>query len=64
MTEFFDMGGYAAYIWPSFGVSAFVLVALTIQSYRRLTNLKAELVLLEAASPRRRRSSRAQENQA
>jgi heme exporter protein D len=25
MNEFFDMGGYAAYVWPCFGLTAVVL---------------------------------------
>ena len=27
MSEFFDMGGYALYVWGSFGVTAVVLIA-------------------------------------
>jgi heme exporter protein CcmD len=26
MTEFLQMGGYAAYVWPAYGLSAVVLV--------------------------------------
>ncbi len=26
MTEFFHMGGYAAYVWPAFGIVALVLI--------------------------------------
>lgn len=25
MTEFFQMGGYAAFVWPSYGIVALVL---------------------------------------
>jgi heme exporter protein CcmD len=28
MTEFFSMGGYAAYVWSSFGVSLVALILL------------------------------------
>ncbi|MGV6858690.1 MAG: heme exporter protein CcmD [bacterium] len=31
MTEFFNMGGYAAYVWPSFAL-AFVLMTANILS--------------------------------
>ena len=36
MSEYFDMGGYAAFIWPSYGVAAVLLVALFLFSARRL----------------------------
>ncbi len=25
MTEFFNMGGYAVYVWPSYGLAAIIL---------------------------------------
>ncbi|BBP46681.1 hypothetical protein THMIRHAS_20540 [Thiosulfatimonas sediminis] len=31
MAEFFHMGGYAFYVWMSFGISALVLLANFIQ---------------------------------
>jgi heme exporter protein D len=36
MSEYFAMGGYAAFIWPSYGVAAVLLVALFLLSARRL----------------------------
>ena len=36
MSEYFAMGGYAAFIWPSYGVAALLLVVLFILSARRL----------------------------
>lgn len=38
MAAFFAMGGYAAFVWPSYGVSAAALAAavvLTLSAYRR-----------------------------
>lgn len=35
MSAFFDMGGYAAYVWPSYAVT-FAIVALNIIWARRL----------------------------
>ena len=32
MTEFFAMGGYAAYVWPTWAVSTVVLVALVVHA--------------------------------
>ena len=36
MSEYFAMGGYAAFIWPSYGVAAVLLVVLFLLSARRL----------------------------
>jgi heme exporter protein D len=36
MAEFFAMGGYGAFVWPAFGLSAIVLVALLVTSVRSL----------------------------
>jgi heme exporter protein D len=36
MSAYFDMGGYAAFIWPSYGVAALLLVVLFLLSARRL----------------------------
>ena len=35
MAEFLDMGGYAAYVWPAYGVFAAVLGGLAVWSVRR-----------------------------
>lgn len=46
VSEFLDMGGYALYVWGSFGATALVMVveSLLIRSRRRelLRNLRAE----------------------
>ena len=49
MTEFFAMGGYAAFVWPAFAITAVVLIGLLMLSLRgvrvreaRLNTLKAE----------------------
>jgi heme exporter protein D len=47
MSEFFAMGGYAAFIWPAYGVSALLLggaVVFTVRAYRRA---RAQLAALE-----------------
>jgi heme exporter protein D len=36
MSEYFAMGGYAAFIWPSYGIAALLLAALLLLSARRL----------------------------
>jgi heme exporter protein D len=36
VSEYFAMGGYAAFIWPSYGVAALLLIVLFLLSARRL----------------------------
>ena len=49
MTSFFAMGGYAAFIWPAYGISAVALAAMIWQcvaawraAKRRLDDLERE----------------------
>jgi heme exporter protein CcmD len=42
MREFLDMGGYAAFVWPAFGLSAFVLVYNAWAARRFLAKQLAE----------------------
>jgi len=47
MSAFFAMGGYAAFIWPAYGISALLLggaVVMTLRAYRRA---RAQLDALE-----------------
>ena len=50
------MGGYAAYVWPSYGVTALVLGALLLSSWRTMRTREAEVERLRAlgVDPRRR----------
>jgi heme exporter protein D len=34
--DYFAMGGYAAFVWPSYGVAALLLAVLFLLSVRRL----------------------------
>lgn len=47
IATFFSMGGYAPFIWPSFGISALVLLALLGQTLRALRTAEAELSILD-----------------
>jgi heme exporter protein D len=47
MREFLEMGGYAAFIWPAYGVTALVLTVLVLDSVTRLKRRLAELARLE-----------------
>ena len=58
MADFFAMGGYAAYIWPAYAVTALVLVGLLIASLRGLRAREATLRALEGSRPRPRRARR------
>jgi heme exporter protein D len=45
--EFFAMGGYAVYVWPSYGLTAVVLLALLIGSWRGLRARQRQLRAIE-----------------
>lgn len=51
MAEFFNMDGYAVFVWTAYGISALSLVWLAFSSRRQLKN-SAEAV--EAARARRK----------
>ncbi len=55
MTEFFRMGGHAAYIWPAYGASLLVLFVLLFTSLRALKNDENTLRILQAENGGRRR---------
>ena len=50
--SFFEMGGYAAYVWPAFGVAAVIMVALLALSVRTMRAREAALKALEATARR------------
>lgn len=50
MSEFFNMGGYAGYIWPAYGVSALVLIGLIVQSLAAYRRASREVANLETGS--------------
>ena len=54
ISGFLAMGGYAAFVWPAYGIAVVVLAALPIVSRRALRARQREVAALEAASPRRR----------
>jgi heme exporter protein D len=51
MSEFLDMGGYAAFVWPSYGLVALVLSVLAWTSWRARAAAAAELAALESDTP-------------
>jgi heme exporter protein D len=61
VSDFFAMGGYAAFVWPAFGFAALVLIGLLAQSWWAARRRDTELEQLRrvvrprpAARPRRR----------
>ena len=47
MAKFFEMGGYAIYVWPAFAVAALVMIGLLVTSLRTLRLREAALRRLE-----------------
>jgi len=46
--EFLAMGGYAAYVWPSIGLTALVMIGLAWLSWRGLRREEAAVAALES----------------
>ena len=65
MAEFFHMGGYALYVWASYGLSAAVILAAiwwSLRDYRMQKGLVAQLEALAGGRVRRAASAPRQEN--
>ena len=48
MAEFLSMGGYGAYVWPSYGLSAVIMLVLLIASLRSLKSTEKTFQRLKA----------------
>ncbi len=54
---FLAMGGYGAYVWPAYGLTAAVMIGFVITTLRSLRQHQKALDALEArVGPRRRRA--------
>jgi len=51
--DFLNMGGYAAFVWPSFALTLVLLSGLLWRSRAELRAAEAELAAAEAAAGRR-----------
>ena len=40
MSAFFAMGGYAAYVWPAYGIVLLLLIIVMVKAYRKLAQAK------------------------
>ncbi|MCZ6467427.1 MAG: heme exporter protein CcmD [Alphaproteobacteria bacterium] len=54
VSAFLDMGGFAAFVWPSFAITAVVLVGMLVASLRWLRSTEAALAALQAERGARR----------
>jgi heme exporter protein D len=46
--QFFAMGGYAAFVWPAYGISFAALLGAVLWTLADWRRTRAELALLEA----------------
>ena len=61
--NFLAMGGYGAFVWPAYGLTAAIMVGFAVASWRELRAQERTLRQLEAAAPSRRRSRSAGERE-
>ncbi|HWA03050.1 MAG TPA: heme exporter protein CcmD [Rhizomicrobium sp.] len=52
MSAFWAMGGYAAYVWPAYGVSLLSLAGASWLAWRGYRRARARLAALEGSKPR------------
>jgi heme exporter protein D len=53
MSAYFEMGGYAAYVWPSYALAVVVLAGILTASLRAMRTREAQLKVLQASRPHR-----------
>ena len=54
MAEFLAMGGYGAFVWPAYGLTALIMVGFLVSSWQGLRGRRRDLERLEATLPSRR----------
>ncbi len=59
VTDYLAMGGYAAFVWPSYAFAALVMGGLALASRRALQQASRQLAVLEAGDRGERRARRA-----
>ncbi|MFD2265546.1 heme exporter protein CcmD [Lacibacterium aquatile] len=55
MSAFFAMGGYAAFVWPTYGLAAALIVGLIVWTHRRHARAVKAVAELDARRPARAR---------
>jgi heme exporter protein D len=58
MEELLNMGGYAAFVWPAYGLTALVIGGLVAETLLTLRARERELKTLQALLPSRRGRTR------
>jgi heme exporter protein D len=58
ITAFFEMGGYAAFVWPSLALTVVIMAGLLIATLRQLRSRQRRLAELEARGVQRQRRQR------
>jgi heme exporter protein D len=58
LASFLDMGGRAAYVWPAYGATLIVLVAMLLRAILRARASRRALARLEESGTRIRRRER------
>ncbi|MDX1400454.1 MAG: heme exporter protein CcmD [Kiloniellales bacterium] len=48
MSQFFAMGGYGVFVWPAYGITTVVLLALLISTLMRLKRNRRRVAELES----------------
>lgn len=61
MSEFFNMGGYAFYVWLSYGSTALLLVLLAIAGHQRHKDVIRKIVQRQQREARHRRAMLAEQ---
>ena len=51
MNDYFAMGGYAAFVWPAYGLSALVMIGLVVTGWRNLKARERDLAKLRDQLP-------------
>lgn len=51
ISTYFQMGGYAEYVWPAYAIAALVLIGFALSSWRRLCAAERALERLSEADP-------------
>jgi heme exporter protein D len=53
LSDFLSMGGYAAFVWPAYGLTIVVMAGFVAQSLRRYRRNQRALDALQRDRPRR-----------
>lgn len=51
MSDYLAMGGYAAFVWPAYGLSAIVMIGLAVSGWRSLKARERDLAKLKDQMP-------------